>query len=189
MSRSKLLVEAYYLTDNLHDDNHVKGVADAGIDFLVAVNAKKDMLDLCHKYNIGVYPRGNISGAGVRMVKQLESQTARNSVRGDSDARTLLAGVEIDGAAIAGCFKRKDGRGYAVTAQRIRLTGNIRTLIGLVLGRTIYDSRQPRHGQGLCPLRHAGEGTKSLESCRQTRKFFTGNGTSDWQRPCPLHGR
>ena len=48
------------------------------------------------------------------MVKQLEAQTARNSVRGDSDARTLLAGVEVDGAAIAGCFKRKDGRGYAV---------------------------------------------------------------------------
>ena len=48
------------------------------------------------------------------MVEQLEAQTARNSVRGDSDARALLADVEVDGAAIAGCFKRKDGRGYAV---------------------------------------------------------------------------
>ena len=60
MRRSKLLVGAYYLTDNLHDDKHVKEVADAGIDFLVAVNAKKDVLDLCQEYKIGVIASSNI---------------------------------------------------------------------------------------------------------------------------------
>ena len=64
--------------------------------------------------NIGVYPCGNVSGAGARMVKQLEAQAARNSAPGDKAVRKLLAGIEADGAVVAGCFKRKDGHGYAV---------------------------------------------------------------------------
>ena len=60
LRRSKLLVGAYYLTDNLHDDKHVKEVADAGIDFLVAVNARKDVLDLCQEYQVGVIASSNI---------------------------------------------------------------------------------------------------------------------------------
>ena len=80
------------------------------------VNAELHALsDVFMRYdNIGVYPCGNLSGAGARMVKQLEAQTARNSERGDSAGRNLLAGVEADGALVAGCFKRKNGRGHAV---------------------------------------------------------------------------
>lgn len=54
MDRNRLLVGAYYLTANLHDDPHVKEVADAGIDFLVAVDAKTNLLDLCAKHGVGV---------------------------------------------------------------------------------------------------------------------------------------
>jgi hypothetical protein len=84
--------------------------------YVQAVNAELHALsDIFMQYgNIGVYPCGTISGASARMVKQLEAQAARNSVRGDSAGRELLAGVEADGAVIAGCFKRHDGRGYAV---------------------------------------------------------------------------
>ena len=80
------------------------------------VNAELHALsDIFMKYdNLGVYPCGNISGAGTRMVKQLEAQAARNGERGTRAERKLLAGIKVDGAAIAGCFKRKDGHGYAV---------------------------------------------------------------------------
>ncbi len=61
MDRSKLLIGAYYLTNNLHDDQHVQEVAAAGIDFLVAVDAKPSLLDLCHKYHIGVITSSNIA--------------------------------------------------------------------------------------------------------------------------------
>ncbi len=80
------------------------------------VNAELHALsDIFMQYdNIGVYPCGNISGAGARMVKQLEAQAVRNSARGDIAARELLAGVEVDGALIAGCFHHREGRGYAL---------------------------------------------------------------------------
>jgi len=54
MDRNRFLVGAYYLTANLHDDKHVQEVADAGIDFLVAVDGKTNLLDLCAKHGIGV---------------------------------------------------------------------------------------------------------------------------------------
>jgi hypothetical protein len=60
MGRGRLLIGAYYLTDNLHDDKHVQEVADAGIDFLVAVDAKTELLDLCQKHKIGVIASSNI---------------------------------------------------------------------------------------------------------------------------------
>ena len=67
---------------------------------------------------------GNIFGGGARRVKQLE-RAARNSLSGDSAASDLLAGVEVDGAVIAGCFKRKDGRGYAGCPSTRRTRGTL----------------------------------------------------------------
>lgn len=64
--------------------------------------------------SLGVYPCGNISGADERMVKQLEAQAARNGERATPAERKLLAGIRADGAVIAGCFKRRKGRGYGV---------------------------------------------------------------------------
>ena len=58
MDRSRLLVGAYYLTANLHDDRHIREVADAGIDFLVAVEAKTNLLDLCARHGLGVIAHG-----------------------------------------------------------------------------------------------------------------------------------
>ena len=84
--------------------------------YVQRVNAELHALsDIFLQYdNVGVYPCGNPSGAGARMAKQLEAQTARNTLRGESDAQNLLSGIEMDGAAIAGCFKHKSGRGYAI---------------------------------------------------------------------------
>ena len=60
MDRSRLLIGAYYLADNLHDEKHIREVADAGIDFLVAVKAKNNLLDLCEKYRLGVITNSRI---------------------------------------------------------------------------------------------------------------------------------
>lgn len=60
MDRSRLLIGAYYLTDNLHDDKHVQEVADAGIDFLVGIDATTQVLDLCQRHKIGVIASSNI---------------------------------------------------------------------------------------------------------------------------------
>ncbi|MEI8078535.1 MAG: hypothetical protein WCH61_02765, partial [bacterium] len=64
--------------------------------------------------SLGVYPCGNLSGASQSMAPQLAAQAARNGARATPAERNLLAGIKVDGAAIAGCFKRKDGGGYAV---------------------------------------------------------------------------
>ena len=53
MDRSRLLIGAYYLDGAFHDERHVQEVADAGIDFLVAVDAKKELLDLCARHRLG----------------------------------------------------------------------------------------------------------------------------------------
>ncbi len=60
MNRDRLLVGAFYLTENLYDDRHVQEVADAGIDFLVAVKDRKELLDLCEKHGIGVIASSRI---------------------------------------------------------------------------------------------------------------------------------
>lgn len=65
--------------------------------------------------SLGVYPCGNVAGAGAKMIKQLDAQKRRNEMRVCSRAeRRLLAGISADGAAVAGCFRRRDGKGYAV---------------------------------------------------------------------------
>ena len=60
MDRSQLLVGAFYLTNNIHDERHVQEVANAGIDFLVAVEARKNLLDLCQKNRLGVITNSRI---------------------------------------------------------------------------------------------------------------------------------
>ncbi|MCL2517843.1 MAG: hypothetical protein FWF15_04700 [Oscillospiraceae bacterium] len=60
--RSKFLIGAYFFNKDLYDDAHVKEVADCGIDFLVAVDAAKPLLDLCKKYDIGMINHSNIPG-------------------------------------------------------------------------------------------------------------------------------
>ncbi len=80
------------------------------------INAELHALsDVFMKYDsLGVYPCGNISGADACMVKQIEAQAARNAERATPAERKLLAGIQADGAVIAGCFKRRKGRGYGI---------------------------------------------------------------------------
>ena len=54
MDRSKLIIGAYYFDKSLWDDEHIKQVADAGIQFLVGVPAEQPLLDLCEKYGIKI---------------------------------------------------------------------------------------------------------------------------------------
>ena len=54
----RLLIGAYCLADYARSDEHVRGLKDAGIDFLCAVPADRALLDLCARYGIGVYASG-----------------------------------------------------------------------------------------------------------------------------------
>lgn len=85
-------------------------------DYVQAVNAELHALsNIFMQYeNAGVYPCGKVTAADARMAPQLAAQAARNSGRGDTAPEALLAGIESDGALIAGCFKRKDGPGHAI---------------------------------------------------------------------------
>ncbi len=59
MDRNKLLIGAYYFDKCNWDDFHVKCLSDANIDFLVAVSADAELLDLMKKYGIGVIATSN----------------------------------------------------------------------------------------------------------------------------------
>jgi hypothetical protein len=92
------------------------GEKNATYGYARTVNAELHALsDVFMKYeSLGVYPCGNIAGAGKSMVQQLESQQSRNGGDCSPEVKKLLAGITSDGALIAGCFKRKDSAGYAV---------------------------------------------------------------------------
>lgn len=59
MDRSKLLIGAYYFDSQIWDDEHVKALADSGIEFLVGVPADEKLLSLCEKYGIGIIATSN----------------------------------------------------------------------------------------------------------------------------------
>ncbi len=61
MDRSKLLIGTYFYGKNLYTEEHVKNLKDMNIDFLVGVQADKELLDLCEKYNIKVILSGAIA--------------------------------------------------------------------------------------------------------------------------------
>jgi hypothetical protein len=116
---SKIIIHACYSPTWWHESTscvNKAGEKNVTYGYVQRVNAELHALsDVFMQYeNVGVYPCGNIAGANARMAKQLESQAARNKRQGDGAASAKLAGIEVDGAAIAGCFKRKNGPGYAV---------------------------------------------------------------------------
>lgn len=56
----RLNIGAYYLPEYARSEQHVKEVAECGIDFLLNVNYDTDMLDLLEKYGIGAIVNGYI---------------------------------------------------------------------------------------------------------------------------------
>ena len=92
------------------------GEKNATYDYVKRIDAELHALsDVFMRYdNIGVYPCGEVSRADARMLKQLESLAARSGPPQDRRVRKLLDGLSSDGALVAGCFQRKDGRGRAV---------------------------------------------------------------------------
>ena len=56
--RSKLLIGAYYLMPYAQTEEHVKQLVEANIDFIVAEPRNDVLLDMLHKYGIGIFPKG-----------------------------------------------------------------------------------------------------------------------------------
>lgn len=55
LNRSKILLGTYCFAPYCHDDEHVKQLADAGIDFVAASGNSPNLLDLYEKYGIGAF--------------------------------------------------------------------------------------------------------------------------------------
>ena len=53
MDRSRLNIGAYHLQPYAHSEQHVKDVADCGIDFMLCIRGDRTLLDLFRKYNVG----------------------------------------------------------------------------------------------------------------------------------------
>lgn len=57
---NRLNIGAYYLQPYSRTEQHIKGVSDCGVDFMLNVDYDKDMLDLFAKYGIGAVVSGLI---------------------------------------------------------------------------------------------------------------------------------
>lgn len=62
MDRSRLNVGAYILKPYARTEQHIKDIADCGIDFMTCVDYDKKMLDLFNKYHIGAVVSGVVPG-------------------------------------------------------------------------------------------------------------------------------
>lgn len=62
MDRSRLNIGAYILQAYARSEQHVKDVADCGIDFMTWISYDKKMLDLFQKYHIGAVVNGVVPG-------------------------------------------------------------------------------------------------------------------------------
>ncbi len=116
---SKIIMHASFCPGWWHESTscvNKAGEKNVTYEYVRKVNSELHALsDVFMQYdNIGVAACGNISGASARMTNQLTAQTARNKARSETDLQHLLAGIEVDGAAIAGCFKHKTGDGHAI---------------------------------------------------------------------------
>ena len=63
MDRSKLQIGAYCYRAAGYDEEHVKAIADCGVDFIIGVDAKaRETLDLFQKYGVGAFASGVLNG-------------------------------------------------------------------------------------------------------------------------------
>ena len=58
LDRTRLLIGTYCLQPYARSEAHVRALADAGINYLCATPADRNLLDLCEKYGIGVFATG-----------------------------------------------------------------------------------------------------------------------------------
>lgn len=62
MDRNRLNIGAYILNSNARTPEHIKDVADGGIDFIVCMENDRAALDLFEKYGIGAVLTGIVPG-------------------------------------------------------------------------------------------------------------------------------
>ena len=62
MDRSRLNIGAYILQPYARTEQHVKDIADCGIDFMTCVQNDRAMLDLFRKYHVGAIVSGVVPG-------------------------------------------------------------------------------------------------------------------------------
>ncbi len=62
MDRSRLNIGAYILKPYARSEQHIKDIADCGIDFMTCVDYDKGMLDLFKKYHVGAVVSGVVPG-------------------------------------------------------------------------------------------------------------------------------
>ena len=58
LDRNKLLIGTYCLQPYARSEEHVRALADAGVNYLCATPAERGLLDLCEKYGLGVFANG-----------------------------------------------------------------------------------------------------------------------------------
>ena len=58
LDRNKLLIGTYCLQPYARSEEHIRMLADAGVNYLCATPAEGPLLDLCEKYGIGVFATG-----------------------------------------------------------------------------------------------------------------------------------
>ncbi len=62
MNRSRLNIGAYYLQPYARTEDHVREMAECGIDFIVCMSYDRPALDLFHKYGVGAIVNGIVPG-------------------------------------------------------------------------------------------------------------------------------
>lgn len=62
MNRERLNIGTYFLQEYARTEQHVKDLADCGIDFVIGVDIDKALLDMFSKYNVGAVVNGVLPG-------------------------------------------------------------------------------------------------------------------------------
>ena len=62
MDRSRLNIGAYILQPYARTENHIREVAECGVDFIVCMGNDRPALDLFHKYGVGAIVSGVLPG-------------------------------------------------------------------------------------------------------------------------------
>ena len=62
MNRSRLNIGAYFLQPYARTEEHIREMADCGIDFIVCMSYDRPALDLFHKYGVGAIVSGIVPG-------------------------------------------------------------------------------------------------------------------------------
>lgn len=71
VDRSKFLIGTYYLMPYAQTEEHIKQLVEANIDFIVAEPRNERLLDMLHKYGIGIFPKGIIPEEQTHLIEDI----------------------------------------------------------------------------------------------------------------------